>query len=83
MLSFEEFILEQETQGQLKRLALAVSIDMPDNEYIYDSKYSTSKMFNLITKDDSIFLGYWRVYSNFSYFRSTSSSRESTIFIGW
>ena len=33
-------------------LALAVSIDMPDNEYIYDSKYNTSKMFKLITKED-------------------------------
>jgi len=52
MKSFQEFILEQETQGQLQRLALAVSIDMPDNEYIYDSKYNVSKMFNLITKDD-------------------------------
>jgi len=52
MLSFQQFILEQETQGQLQRLALAVSIDMPDNEYIYDSSYNTSKMFKLITKDD-------------------------------
>ena len=51
MLSFEQFILEQETQGQLKRIALAVSVDMPDNKYIYDSKYNVSKMFEILTKD--------------------------------
>ena len=52
MKSFQQFILEQEIQGQLKRLALAVSVDMPDNIYIHDSKYSVGKMFNIITKDD-------------------------------
>jgi len=54
MLSFEQFILEQETQGQLKRIALAVSVDMPDNKYIYDSKYNVSKMFEILTKDKKV-----------------------------
>lgn len=54
MLSFEQFILEQESQGQLQRLALAVSVDMPDNQYIFDNKYSVSKMFKLYTKDDRV-----------------------------
>lgn len=51
MLSFDQFILEQEIQGQLQQVGLAVSVDMPDNKYIYDSKYNVSKMFKLFTKE--------------------------------
>jgi hypothetical protein len=48
---YSEFLLEKETQGQLQMIALAVSVNMPDNEYIYNSKYNVSKIFKLLTKD--------------------------------
>jgi len=51
--TYTEFILERETRSQLKQLALVVSRDMPDNQYIYDSKYNTGNMFNVINKDDA------------------------------
>ena len=37
---------------QFEQLAICVSTDMPDNKYIYDSKYNTSKMFKLVTKEN-------------------------------
>lgn len=52
MLSFQQFILEQSVSDQLKRVGLAVSIEMPDNRYIYESDYKVAEMFKLITKED-------------------------------
>ena len=54
MLSLNEFILEQNVQGELKKLALAVSVDMPDNVYIFESKYNISKIFELYTKNEKV-----------------------------
>lgn len=51
MKSFEQFILENKVQDQLGRVGLAVSVDMPDNVYIYDSAYNTGKLFKLFAKE--------------------------------
>jgi len=52
MKSFEQFILENKAQDQLGRVGLAVSVDMPDNVYIHDSKYNIGKIFKLLTKEE-------------------------------
>lgn len=52
MKSFQQFILEANAQDQLGRVGLAVSIDMPDNLYIHDKAYNTSKIFKLFTKEE-------------------------------
>ena len=49
---YAQFISEKETKGQLQQLALVVSIDMPDNKYIYDSAYNTSRIWQVITKEN-------------------------------
>ena len=49
--NYTQFISERETKGQLQQLALVVSIDMPDNKYIYDSAYNTSRIWDVITKE--------------------------------
>jgi len=48
---FEEFLLEKEDDNQLKKICIAVSLEMSDNKYIYDSKYNTSKIFQLLDKN--------------------------------
>lgn len=48
---FEEFLLEKEDDNQLKKIYIAVSLEMSDNKYIYDSKYNTSKIFQLLDKN--------------------------------
>ena len=54
MLSFQQFILENLVSEQLKKVALAVSVDMPDNRYIYESDYNVSEMFELLAKDKKV-----------------------------
>lgn len=51
--TYSEFILESETRSQLQQLALVVSREMPDNQYIYDSAYNTGNIFKVIDKDDA------------------------------
>lgn len=50
--NYLQFITEKQTKGQLQQLALVVSIDMPDNKYIYDSTYNTSRIWNVVTKEN-------------------------------
>lgn len=54
MKSFEQFILETEVKNQLKKVALAVSIDMEDNIYVNKHDYNAAKLFVLYTKEDAV-----------------------------
>lgn len=49
---YSQFITEKESANQFQQLALTVAIDMPDNQYIYDPAFNTSKMWKLVTKED-------------------------------
>jgi hypothetical protein len=49
--TFEDFILEADETDQLKKICIAVSVEMPDNKYVYDSKYNVSKVFELLDKN--------------------------------
>jgi|TARA_B110000908_G_scaffold41926_1_gene50931 hypothetical protein len=50
--TFDDFLLEAEEQDQLKKICIAVSVEMPDNKYIYDTKYNVSKLFELLDKNE-------------------------------
>jgi len=49
--TFEDFLLEADETDQLKKICIAVSVEMPDNKYVYDSKYNVSKVFELLDKN--------------------------------
>lgn len=49
---FNDFLNEAKSDNLLKKACIAVSLEMPDNKYIYDSKYNISKMFQLLDKNE-------------------------------
>ena len=50
--SFSQFIFERKQPGQLQQMNLAVAVEMPDNQYIFDSVYNQTKLWNIFTKQD-------------------------------